>query len=63
MRAVLYMAALVASRHNPHIRAFYTRLIAAGKAKKVALVACMRKLLLLSNAILRSHLPWSPVQP
>ncbi len=42
VRAVLYMAALVATRHNPHIRAFYQRLLAAGKPKKLALVACMR---------------------
>jgi transposase len=63
VRAVLYMAALVASRHNPQIRAFYQRLIAAGKPKKLALVACVRKLLLLCSAILRSHTPWSPVHP
>lgn len=63
VRAVLYMAALVATRHNPHIRAFYQRLLAAGKPKKLALVACMRKLLLLCNAILRSQTPWSPAHP
>lgn len=63
VRAVLYMAALVATRHNPHIRAFYQRLLAAGKPKKLALVACMRKLLLLCNAILRSQTPWSPAYP
>jgi len=63
VRAVLYMAALVATRHNPHIRAFYQRLLAAGKPKKLALVACMRKLLLLCNAILRSQTPWSPQYP
>jgi transposase len=63
VRAVLYMAALVATRHNPHIRSFYQRLIAAGKARKLALVACMRKLLLLCNAILRNHTPWSPLTP
>ena len=45
MRSVIYMAALVAIQHNPVIRAFYARLLAAGKPKKVALVACMRKLL------------------
>ncbi len=63
VRAVLYMAALVATRHNPHIRAFYQRLLAAGKPKKLALVACMRKLLLLCNAIVRSQTPWSPSLP
>jgi transposase len=55
-RAALYMAALVATRHNPVIRAFYTRLLGAGKLKKVALVACMRKLLTIANAIVRKHL-------
>ena len=63
VRAVLYMAALVASRHNPVIRAFYQRLCAAGKPKKVALTACMHKLLLIANAILRHRTPWSPPAP
>ena len=58
VRAALYMAALVATRHNPTIRAFYQRLCAAGKPKKVALTACMHKLLLILNAILRHHTPW-----
>ena len=58
VRAVLYMAALVASRHNPVIRAFYQRLLAAGKSKKLALVACMRKLLTILNAIVRDRTPW-----
>lgn len=53
VRAVLYMAAVVASRRNPLIAAFYQRLLAAGKQKKVALVACMRKLLVMLNAMLR----------
>jgi len=48
VRAVVYMAAIVAMRHNPVIRAFYERLVAAGKPKKVAIVACMRKLLTIS---------------
>ena len=52
------MAALVASRHNPVIRAFYQRPLAAGKPKKVALVACMRKLLTILNAMVRSRKPW-----
>ena len=59
IRAVLYMAALAATRHNPTIKMFYERLCAAGKAKKVALVACMHKLLTILNAILRDCIPWS----
>ena len=59
VRAVLYMGALVASRHNPIIRDFYRRLLAAGKPKKVALTACMRKLITILNAILRTRRPWS----
>jgi len=58
VRAVLYMAALVAARFNPIIRAFYQRLCAAGKAKKVALTACMRKLLIILNAMLKHRIPW-----
>jgi transposase len=58
VRATLYMAALVATRCNPLVRRFYQRLLAAGKPKKVALVACMRKLLLVCNAVLRAHTPW-----
>ncbi|MBS2033323.1 MAG: IS110 family transposase [Deltaproteobacteria bacterium] len=54
-RSSLYMAALVATRHNDTIRAFYVRLLVAGKKKKVAIVACMRKLLTIANAILREH--------
>lgn len=61
VRATLYMAALVASRHNPAVRAFYERLVAAGKPKKVALVACMRKLLSILNAVLRDRIPWRPI--
>lgn len=58
VRAVLYMAALVACRRNPVIRAFYERLLAAGKPKKVALVACMRKLLTILNAMVRDNRAW-----
>jgi transposase len=58
VRAALYMGALVASRCNPVIAAFYQRLLAAGKSKKLALVACMRKLLVTLNAILRERTPW-----
>lgn len=58
VRAVLYMAALVAARHNPLIRAFYQRLVSSGKAKKVALIACMHKLLLILNAMLKTDTMW-----
>ncbi len=58
VRAVLYMSAIVAARFNPVIRAFYQRLQAAGKAKKVALTACMRKLLTILNAMLKHRTPW-----
>ena len=60
VRAALYMAALVASKCNPVIRAFYQRLRAAGKPAKVALTACMRKLLTILNAMARSGTPWQP---
>ena len=58
IRAVLSMAALVAARFNPVIRVFYQRLCAAGKAKKVVLTACMRKLLIVLNAMLKHRTPW-----
>jgi transposase len=54
------MATLVATRCNPVIRAFYQRLLAAGKPKKVALTACMRKLLCILNAMVKHHRPWNP---
>jgi transposase len=60
VRAVLYMGAMVAARFNPTIRAFSQRLLAAGKAKKVALTACMRKLLTILNAMLKHRTPWRP---
>jgi len=60
VRKVLYMAALSATRYNPSVRAFYDRLLASGKSKKLALVACMRKLIVLLNAIIRTGTPWSP---
>jgi transposase len=63
IRAVLYMGALVGIRHNPVLRAFYQRLVQAGKPKKVALVACMHKLLTILNAILAHQTPWQPPQP
>ena len=59
VRAVLYMAALVATKRNAVIRAFYRRLVAAGKPKKLALVACMRKLLTILNVMVRTAQPWS----
>lgn len=59
-RTALYMAALVGSRHNPVLRAFYQRLRAAGKPAKVALTACMRKLLTILNTMLREGRAWSP---
>jgi len=60
VRAVLYMSALVAARYNPSIRAFHQRLIAAGKLPKVAIVACMHKLLSILNAMIRAKSPWAP---
>jgi transposase len=60
VRTTLYMATLCATRHNPAIREFYGRLVASGKPKKVALTACMRKLLSILAAILRNRTPWQP---
>jgi transposase len=61
VRAALYMAALVATRHNPTIKAFYQRLVGHGKNKKSALIACVRKLLVMLNAIARSQRAWQPL--
>ena len=58
VRAVLYMGALVATRYNSVIKAFYHRLCRAGKAKKVALTACMRKLVTILNAMVKHRTPW-----
>ena len=58
IRRVLYMAALTAARHNPRIKVFYQRLLAAGKLPKVALVACMRKLLTMLNAMVKHNRHW-----
>lgn len=58
VRSALYMAALVASRRNPVLKAFYQRLISFGKPKKLALIAVMRKLLTILNAIVRDNKPW-----
>jgi transposase len=60
VRAALYMAALTASRYNPIIKAFYHRLCAAGKARKVALTACMRKLLIILNSMVKHQQTWTP---
>ena len=58
VRAALFVAAMAAVRHNPAIRAFRQRLLAAGKPKMLAMVACMRKLLTILNAVLRDQKPW-----
>ena len=63
VRAALYMGALVASRFNPVIRDFYQRLLAAGKPKKLALTACMRKLLTILNSMLKYRSPWRELTP
>jgi len=63
VRPPLYMATLAACRVNPAIRAFYLRLLAVGKSKKLALTACMRKLLTILNAILKQQQPWCPQAP
>jgi transposase len=60
VRNVLYMATLTAVRHNPPIKAFFERLTAAGKPYKVAMTACMRKLLTILNAMLKTNQPWQP---
>jgi transposase len=60
VRAALYMAALTASRYNPIIKAFYHRLCGAGKARKVALTACMRKLVIILNSMVKHQQTWTP---
>lgn len=60
VRSVLYMAVISAIRCNPVIKAFYKKLLAAGKAPKVALTACMRKLLTILNCMMRTRTPWNP---
>lgn len=61
VRAALYMPTLVAVRYNKVLREFYTRLLEAGKPKKVALTACMRKLLTILNAMLKNRTAWNPL--
>ena len=63
VRAALYMGALVATRCNPVIRGFYQTLLASGKPKKLALTACMRKLLVILNSMLKHSSPWRSVDP
>lgn len=63
VRALLYMGALVGIQHNPVLKAFYARLLAQGKAKKVALTACMHKLVRILNAMIRDGKPWQPTVP
>ncbi|AFY30573.1 transposase IS111A/IS1328/IS1533 [Calothrix sp. PCC 7507] len=58
VRATLYMGAVVAMRHNPVIKAFYERLVERGKSKKLALTACVHKMLVILNAMVRDNLPW-----
>ena len=60
VRNALYMATLVAIRHNPKIRTYYQRLVESGKKKIVALVAAMRKLLIILNIMLQRNQPWQP---
>lgn len=60
VRRSLYLATIVAIRHNPPLRDVYQRLLAVGKPKKVAIVACMRKLLVILNAMKRDGTPWTP---
>jgi transposase len=61
VRSSLYMGAVVASVHNPVLRTFYRRLVQAGKAKKLALIACMRKLLTILNTMAARSTPWKPL--
>ena len=61
MRAALYMAVLSAKKFNPQIKEFYDRLLVKGKIKKVALIACMRKLLVIMNAMIRDKTHWNPI--
>lgn len=62
VRAILYMGAVVAMRHNPTIKAFYERLVSRGKPKKLALTACVRKMLVILNAMVRDNQPWLAIE-
>jgi transposase len=59
-RTALYLSAMVAIRFNPDIKHFYERLLRAGKHKKLALIACVRKIVTTLNAMLRDNSPWEP---
>ena len=61
VRSALYKGALTASRCNPAIRDFYQRLLVAGKPKKIALTACMRKLLIIMNSMVKNDQRWDPL--
>ncbi len=63
VRNGVYMAALSAVRFNPHLKRFYERLVAAGKVKKLALTAVMRKLIVLANELIKEDRLWSPEKP
>jgi len=63
LRPALYMGTLVGARHNPVLRSLYRRLLERGKAKKVALVACMRKLITILNAMFKHRTSWSALWP
>jgi transposase len=63
VRSVLYMGAIVAMRHNPIIKDFYERLVERGKSKKLALTACVRKMLVILNAMVRANQPWQSPTP
>jgi len=63
VRRSLYMATLTATKHNKSIRSYYQQLLERGKAKMTALVACMRKLLIILNAMLKNQLPWKEPSP
>lgn len=63
VRSVLYMAVLSAKKHNPVIKEFYERLLKNGKPKKVAITACMRKMLVILNAMARDNEPWRAPEP
>jgi len=60
IRRTLYMATLTATQHNPQINKYYNGLIARGKLPKIALIACMRKLITILNAMVKNEAPWDP---
>jgi transposase len=62
VRAPLFTATMAAIQYNPALKAFYDRLVAAGKNRRVALIAAMRKLVVIANALLRDNRPWKPAK-